>query len=333
MIRSPAFWWQETPTLAARALAPLGAIYGWLTLRRMARPGTRAACRVVCIGNFTTGGSGKTPVAMHVAMRLIARGERPMFLSRGYGGRVTMPTRVDPERHSAADVGDEPMLLARVAPVIVSPDRVAGAAMAVAAGASVIIMDDGMQNPDLVKDLTIAVIDARSGFGNGMVFPAGPLRAPVAGQLPFANAAIVIGDGAVRSTVEAQLGNLPSIGAALSVPTAIAARLQGQKVIAMAGIGLPAKFEATLTGAGATVIGRHFVADHAPYTATELEDVAKRARALGALVATTEKDAVRIGPDMPPALTERLIVVPVNLMVNNGDDVLDALLVKVLGRS
>lgn len=330
MIRTPAFWWRQAPTLAARALAPLGSACGWLTLRRMARKGGQAGCKVICIGNFTAGGSGKTPVAIHVAKWLIARGHTPFFLSRGYGGRIVSPTRVDPAIHSAADVGDEPLLLARTAPVIVSPDRLAGAAMAVAAGASVLVMDDGMQNPDLSKDLTLAVIDAASGFGNGLVFPAGPLRAPVPGQLPFADAAILIGDGPVAEGVLPQLGDLPLIRAHLSVPTEITARLRGRKVIAMAGIGLPAKFEATLLGAGADVIERHFVADHAPYTADELVALAGRAEALGAFVATTEKDAVRIGEGMPPSLAQRLIVVPVTLAIAGGETMLDTLLYRVL---
>jgi tetraacyldisaccharide 4'-kinase len=332
VIRAPAFWWQQTPSLAARALTPLGHAYGWLTLRRMGRTGARAGRPVICIGNFTTGGSGKTPVAIHVAERLIARGERPIFLSRGYGGRVTAPTRVDPAMHSAADVGDEPLLLTRTAPVIISPDRMAGAAMAIAEGASVIIMDDGLQNPDLAKDLTIAVIDAMSSFGNGLVFPAGPLRAPVAGQLSHVHAAMIVGDGSSRAATEGQLGNLPLMHARLAVQPDVAARLSGQRVLAMAGIGLPAKFEATLQSAGAEIVGRHVVADHAPYTQAELEAVAERARALDALVATTEKDVARIGNTMPPTLAERLVVVPVSLAISGGEAGLDALLERAVGR-
>lgn len=326
MIRPPAFWWSQTPSPLARALMPLGWVYGALTLRRMDRPGARAAVPVICVGNFTTGGTGKTPVAIHVAQTLAAAGHSPFFLSRGYGGRIACATQVDPAIHSAADVGDEPLLLARTAPVIVSPDRVAGAALAAASGAGVIVMDDGMQNPDLVKDVTLAVIDAATGFGNGLVFPAGPLRAPVAGQLRHADAAIVIGDGRVPESVLAQLGAMPLLRARLAVNPDIAQRLAGVRVIAMAGIGLPAKFEATLLGCGADLVGRHFVADHAPYLTDELEALAQRARSLDALVATTEKDIARIGANMPDALARRLIVVPVTLQVSDGQDRLDAML-------
>jgi tetraacyldisaccharide 4'-kinase len=332
-MRAPAFWWRNPPTLAARTLWPLGAAYGWLTLRRMAREGARADCPVICIGNFTTGGSGKTPVAIHLAAQLVARGHKPFFLSRGYGGRMASATRVDPARHTAWDVGDEPLLLARTAPVIVSADRVAGAKMAVAAGASVIVMDDGMQNPDLAKDLTIAVIDAASGFGNGLVFPAGPLRAPVEGQLPFAQAVIVVGDGPMADSAAAQLGDLPLVSARLSVPADIAARLDGQPVIAMAGIGLPAKFDATLRDAGARIVGRHVKADHEAYAADELAMLAARAEALGAMVATTEKDAVRIGAMMPPELGARLLIVPVSLTIGDGGALLAALLDAALLRA
>jgi tetraacyldisaccharide 4'-kinase len=330
MIRAPGFWWQQTPTIVARALGPLGSVYGWLTLRRMARAGHKAACPVICIGNFTTGGSGKTPVAIDVAKRLLARGENPFFLSRGYGGRINAPTLVDPAHHTSADVGDEPLLLARIAPVIVSPDRVAGAALAATAGASVIIMDDGMQNPSLAKDLTLAVIDGTSGFGNGMAFPAGPLRAPVAGQVPFVGLAIIIGDGPGAGPASAQLGKVPLISARLAVPADIAASLHGQRVIAMAGIGLPAKFEATLRDAGAHVVERHFVADHAPFSIRTLLALANRATALDAMVATTEKDLVRIGSAMPQNLEQRLITVPVSLMMDHGADVLEAQLGAVL---
>jgi tetraacyldisaccharide 4'-kinase len=227
-------------------------------------------------------------------------------------------------------VGDEPLLLARVAPTVVSPDRVAGARMAAEAGASVIIMDDGLQNPALAKSLSIAVIDGVTGFGNGLCFPAGPLRAPVAAQQPFIAAALIIGDGQAGMRAATDLARRPGATAILRgrlepAPEA-ASRLVGQRVIAMAGIGLPAKFIATLEACGAEVVEQHLVADHAPYGADELAALASHAAKHGLMVATTEKDEARIGGAMPPALRERLIVVPVSLVLTDGADALEALL-------
>ena len=178
---APRFWARERPGLAARALAPLGALYGLATARRMARPGTRVDAPVICVGNYVVGGAGKTPTAIAVARLLQSAGERVAFLSRGYGGAPrAAPTRVDPQLHGALAVGDEPLLLARVAPCWVGADRVAAAREAIADGASALVLDDGLQNPALAKDYAIAVIDGEAGFGNGLCFPAGPLRAPPA---------------------------------------------------------------------------------------------------------------------------------------------------------
>ncbi len=328
MIKAPAFWWDTAPGLAARLLAPFGLIHGFIAARRMARPGSHAGVPVICIGNLTLGGSGKTPVAMHVAQRLLARGERPMFLSRGYGARVTQPVMVGPG-HGAADVGDEPLLLARVARTIVAPDRLAGAILAREAGASVIIMDDGLQNSSLHKDLSLAVIEGGTGFGNGMVFPAGPLRAPVDCPRGHVDAAIVIGDGQAGLNASARLGDMPVLMGRLTPRADVAARLSGQSVIAMAGIGLPDKFVRTLADCGARVVGTHFVADHASYRTNELMTLGTHAAAIGALVATTEKDMARLGSQVPPDLAERLIVVPVTLTVAEGDAALDALLTRL----
>ena len=179
-MRAPGFWWKEPGAISA-LLSPLAAIYGSIAARRLAQPGERVGIPVICIGNPTVGGAGKTPTAIAIAKLLIAAGERPMFLSRGYGGRLAGPVTVE-AAHTAVQVGDEPLLLARVAPTIVADDRVAGARLAKEQGASVIVMDDGFQNPSLAKDLSILVVDAR-GAGNGHVLPAGPLRAPLDPQL------------------------------------------------------------------------------------------------------------------------------------------------------
>jgi tetraacyldisaccharide 4'-kinase len=214
-LKAPDFWWRE-PGLAAQALAPLSRLYGAIAAHRMARPGVRAAVPVICVGNVTVGGAGKTPTALALAAMLAEMGRRPFVLMRGYGGRLPGPVRVEPERHGPADVGDEALLLARAAPTIVSRDRPTGAALAVAQGADVILMDDGLQNPSLAKDLTLAVFDGAVGVGNGLCLPAGPLRAPLAAQWPRIDAAIVIGNGAPGDAVAAQAGlSVPVFRAAL----------------------------------------------------------------------------------------------------------------------
>lgn len=325
MRRPPAFWWQTPPSLLARLLQPLATVYSAITLRRMLRPGVSVSCPVICVGNFTGGGAGKTPTALLLARLLIDRGARPVFLSRGYGGTLRFATQVDPAIHTAADTGDEPLLLARVAPTIVSRDRVAGADKARQIGADVIIMDDGMQNPDIQKTLTLAVIDGQSGFGNGLAHPAGPLRADATLQAARVTAVILIGSGSAGQRA-ADLTGLPQIRGGLVASPSVAARLHGQRVLAMAGIGLPDKFLATLHGCGAVVVARHIVADHAPYSVSELEEVAARAKRLDAVVATTAKDRVRIGQSLPAVLADRLVVVDVDLVLDDGLERLASLL-------
>ena len=193
-MRTPGFWTKRKPTLLARALQPIGLAYGRATARRMRRTGERAPAPTICVGNFVAGGAGKTPTAIALARMLIANGRRVAFLSRGYGGAERVePLLVDANAHTAAMVGDEPLLLARIAPCWVGADRVRSARSAVEAGANALMLDDGLQNPALVKDLAFAVVDGETGFGNGLCVPAGPLRAPVAVQLPFVRALIVIG--------------------------------------------------------------------------------------------------------------------------------------------
>src|SRR5437667_724824 len=201
-MREPAFWWRA-PGWQVGLLAPAAAVYGAVAGRRLARQGRRAGAPVVCIGNPTLGGAGKTPTALAMARLLAEAGERPVLLSRGYGGALAGPLLVDPARHRAVDVGDEPLLLAQVAPTIVARDRVKGAAAALAAGAGVIVMDDGFQNPSLAKDFSVLMVDSRRGIGNGRCFPAGPLRAPLAAQLGRAHAVVVVGSSGGASGVMA----------------------------------------------------------------------------------------------------------------------------------
>jgi len=221
-MREPRFW-RQTPGAACALLTPFAAIYGAIAARRMRLPGRRTGIPAICVGNLTLGGAGKTPTAIAVGVLLKSAGARPFFLSRGYGGRLAGPVQVDPARHSASDVGDEPLLLARTAPTILAQDRVAGAAAARTAGASVIVMDDGFQNPALAKDLSIIVVDGRTGLGNGRVFPAGPLRAPLNAQLNRAQALVVIGEGggAATTIAAAQQRGVPIFAARL-VPDPVA---------------------------------------------------------------------------------------------------------------
>lgn len=306
-MRAPAFWDGPASHPAARLLAPVAALYGRHTAARMDRAGIPPPCPVLCIGNFTLGGAGKTPTALAVAAHLRDLGVRPAFLTRGYGGRLTGPVRVDPARHAVADVGDEPLLLARAAPTILARDRPLGARLCTAEGADCIVMDDGLQNPSLAKTLSLAVVDAGAGLGNGLTFPAGPLRVPLARQWRHVHGLVLIGEGPAGERVaeEARRRNLPVHRASL-IP---GADLAGRRVLAFAGIGRPEKFFASLREAGAEVVATRAFADHHPYDARDSEALAVEAERLGADLVTTEKDRVRLAP----AFAARVSVLPVTL--------------------
>jgi tetraacyldisaccharide 4'-kinase len=282
--------------LLARLLQPSGWAYGRATAQRMAGPGERAGAPTICVGNFTVGGAGKTPTALALARMLIGDGRRVAFLSRGYGGPERVePLLVDADAHTGAKVGDEPLLLARLAQCWVGLDRVRSAQSAVEAGADTLILDDGLQNPGLVKDLSFAVVDGESGFGNGLCVPAGPLRAPISAQLPFVQALIVLGgDDAGASRIRALAPGKPLIRASLEPDALAAAPLIGREVVAFAGIARPEKFYATLRRIGAQIVATRDFADHHPYTAREIEALIEEAGRRGALLATTEKDVVRL---------------------------------------
>jgi tetraacyldisaccharide 4'-kinase len=269
----------------------------------MDRAGERAACPVVCIGNFTLGGAGKTPTSLAVAALLRRIGAEPAFLTRGYGGRLAGPVAVDPARHTSLDVGDEPLLLARGARTVLAHDRPAGARLCRTLGADVVVMDDGLQNPSLAKDLSLAVVDGGSGSGNGLAFPAGPLRAPLARQWRHVHGLVVIGAGAQGEALAVEAGSrgLPVHRGRL-VPTAPTA-VVGQPVLAFAGIGRPQKFFETLAQAGASVIETRTFPDHHPYGAADLAALAAWADALGAMLVTTEKDMVRLPADFAAGVT------------------------------
>jgi tetraacyldisaccharide 4'-kinase len=262
----------------------------------MRQAGERAGAPTICVGNFVAGGAGKTPAAIALARMLAAGGRRVAFLSRGYGGAERVePLLVDAEAHAAAEVGDEPLMLARVAQCWVGADRVRSARSAVEAGANVLLLDDGLQNPALVKDLAFGVVDGETGFGNGLCVPAGPLRAPVAAQLPLVRALIAVGgEEATLARIAASAPGKPLIRASLEPDALAAAPLIGREVVAFAGIARPQKFYATLRRVGAQIVMTRDFADHHPYTQREIEALIEEAGRRGAILATTEKDRIRL---------------------------------------
>jgi tetraacyldisaccharide 4'-kinase len=300
----------------------------------MRMQGKRATLPVICLGNLTVGGSGKTPAALAVAHLLHAAHERPFFLSRGYGGKLAGPVRVNPALHHAADVGDEPLLLARLAPTVVARDRPAGAKFAQSAGASVIVMDDGFQNPSLTKNLAILVVDGRRGIGNGRIIPAGPLRAPLDIQLDRAQALMVVGppDGAAAVIEDAGRRGLAIFHARLEPDPQVLAAIGRRRVLAFAGIGDPERLFATLTAAGVDVAQRAAYPDHHRYTAAEARDLMTRAQAGNFMLVTTEKDLARLSGDAQVTeLAARSSALPVRLKIEEADQ-FGELLRKVLKR-
>lgn len=303
-MKAPEFW-QTGRGPWPRLLAPLGYLFGALghAQRKRIFP-TKAAVPVICIGNLTAGGTGKTPVALALAAHLKTLGHHPHFFTRGYGGTLTGPIQVDPAHHSARDVGDEALLLAAAAPTWVTRNRPMGAKAAIAAGADYLILDDGFQDARLVKDIALIVIDGAAGFGNGRLIPAGPLRETVADGLSRAQAAIIVGTDAagIRQTIADLQPNLPVLTAQLQ-PSPEAAGLKGARVLGFAGIGRPEKFAETLKALSCEIADFIGFADHHPYKADDQKMLQDRARALNAQLVTTAKDAVRLSTAMRDQVT------------------------------
>lgn len=300
-MREPGFWFGP-PSAPAVLLSPMSAVYGWFAARRMGRSGERVGVPVICIGNYHLGGAGKTPTTLAVARMLTDSGETPFVVSRGYGGDLLGPVRVSAS-HRASEVGDEPLMMSAHVPVIVSRDRAAGAKLAKNQGASVILLDDGFQNPSLAKDVSLIVIDGNRALGNRRVFPAGPLRVPLAQQIARTDALIVIGDGHAADDVAKAVLNRggSSFHAAFKPDAQSLAALKGKRLLAFAGIGDPARFFATLRAHGLDVAKEKSFADHHPFTADDIAGLAAEASHGGLTLVTTEKDMTRI--ESNPALT------------------------------
>ncbi|MDD9878486.1 MAG: tetraacyldisaccharide 4'-kinase [Magnetovibrio sp.] len=295
-MKAPGFWAAGQGGLVSWLLVPASWVYRLGARTRDLAAGDPWSCPVpvMCVGNLTVGGAGKTPVALDLGRRLLARGVNVHFLSRGYGGNASGPLRVEPDRHQASEVGDEPLLLAAVAPTWVAVDRAAGARRAVEAGAGAIVMDDGFQNPTIIKDTSVLVFDGGFGLGNGRLVPAGPLREPLADGLARAQAVAIIGDdetALARKLAATRDGSPLVLGARYHADGA--PRKDG-RFVAFAGIGRPEKFFATLQGAGYDVREAVPFPDHHPYSRADMSQLAGLAERHGASLITTTKDHVRV---------------------------------------
>jgi tetraacyldisaccharide 4'-kinase len=294
-MREPGFW-HGPSSWRSHLLRPLGALYGAIAANRLRHRGLDAGIPVLCVGNYHVGGAGKTPTVLALAKLLRELGETPVVLSRGYGGKLRGPLRVDPARHAASDVGDEPLMLSGVLPVVVARQRADGVPLARSLAASVILMDDGFQSPVIAKDASLIVIDGDRGLGNGQVFPAGPLRAPLRPQLARTDALVIVGNGNAAEAVVAEIAaqGKPVLRAHLKPDEAQAALLRGRRVLAFAGIGDPRRFFGTLEASGVDVVRRRAFADHHPFSQSEIESLIADAKRDALTLVTTEKDLARM---------------------------------------
>lgn len=291
MAKAPHFW--HAPSWQAFALWPLSRLYWCIAKLRLTRHTPfRVSVPVICVGNNTVGGSGKTPLVLACAAILSQHGYKPAILSRGYKGNFTGALRVDSALHSAQDVGDEPLLMAQHAACYVSTSRLHSARAAIADGADCLLLDDGMQNPSLHKDLTLMVIDGAYGFGNGLMLPAGPRREPLAQSLSKASAIVIMGEAThldVKNIIAAAQAG-PVFHASLQLQAA----LPTGALAAFCGIGRPEKFFASLQQQGAQLVQQTAFADHHAYTEAELHTLEEAAQQQGAQLITTEKDWMRL---------------------------------------
>ncbi|HYM29927.1 MAG TPA: tetraacyldisaccharide 4'-kinase [Candidatus Cybelea sp.] len=324
-MRAPEFWHSGTQSLWPGLLEPVSHV--WIAAghwrQRHAHP-YRSPVPVVCVGNLVAGGAGKTPTAIEVARRLLRHGRQPHLVTRGYGGKLHGPLRVEPQRHTARLVGDETLLLAEVAPTWVARDRASGVRAAAEAGADAVVLDDGHQNFTVQKDLSLVVIDAAYGHGNGRVIPAGPLREPAADGLARADGVVLIGDGPPEDGLLPARRDLPILRARLAAG-ANGSSLAGRRVLAFAGIGQPEKFFRTLKELGCTLALAHGFPDHHVYAPDEIMRLVEAAQGAGAIPVTTAKDWVRLS-DEARAMIHKLDVA----LRFEDDGRLDELLARVI---
>jgi tetraacyldisaccharide 4'-kinase len=294
-MREPGFWYRPA-SWKSHMLRPLAELYGAVAARRLKRNGFNAGIPVLCVGNYHGGGAGKTPTVLALADLLRELGETPVVLSRGYRGKLRGPVRVNAFRHSAEDVGDEPLMMSQRVNVVVARDRVDGVALAKSLAATVILMDDGFQNPAVAKDASLIVIDSVRGIGNASVMPAGPLRAPLAAQIERTDALVVIGEGSAADAVAGVITGQgkPVLSAHFKPDQASLAALRGKRALAFAGIGDPARFFATLRTSGVGVARTRSFPDHHPLTAHDAASLVAEATSDGLTLVTTEKDLARL---------------------------------------
>ena len=309
-MKTPKYW--QSNSFTSKILSPLGFLYGLMTqLRLKLKSPHKVSIPVVCIGNITAGGTGKTPVSISIAKLLATEMYHPFFVSRGYGGKL-QDVIVNNKKHTAKDVGDEPLLLSKQAPVVVNANRYAAAQKAVEQGADIIIMDDGFQNPSLHKDLSFLVFDGNYGIGNGKIIPSGPLRETLDDGTIRADAIIILGkdkhDLAKRCGLPAFFGHTE----------AVQTTINNQDVVAFAGIGHPQKFYHTLKQQGFNVVKTIDFPDHHFYTREELENIINEAKKLNAQIYTTSKDFVKI----PPLYSQDINVLEVAVVWDNPEELI-----------